>query len=74
MQACLIMTLSIHVFTIVHVLAIGQRLVSRYRPTTKFKYSLMIHNFQRVHLSLIQFIDNVSKHMIFILGKDGILL
>ena len=25
-----------------------------------------------VQLNLIQYIDNVSKHMIFILGKDGI--
>ena len=26
-----------------------------------------------MQLSLIQYIDNVSKHMIYILGKDGIL-
>ena len=69
MKACLIKTLSIHVY----VLEIGQRLVSRYRATNKFKYSLIVKNFQRVQLSLIQYIDNVSKHMIFILGKDGIL-
>ena len=69
MKACLIKTLSIHVY----VLEIGQRLVSRYRATTKFKYSLIVSNFQRVQLSLIQYIDNVSKQMIFILGKDGIL-
>ena len=69
MKACLIKILSIHVY----VLEIGQRLVSRYRATTKFKYSLIVQNIQRVQLSLIQYIDNVSKHMIFILGKDGIL-
>ena len=69
MKACLIKTLSIHVY----VLEIGQMLVSRYRATTKFKYSLIVYNFQRVQLSLIQYIDNVSKQMIFILGKDGIL-
>ena len=38
MKACLIKTLSIHVY----VLEIGQRLVSRYRATTKFKYSLIV--------------------------------
>ena len=69
MKASLIKTLSIHVY----VLEIGQRLVSRYRATTKFKYSLIVFKFQREQLSLIQYINNVSKHMIFILGKDGIL-
>ena len=68
MKACLIKTFSTHVY----VLEIGQRLVSRYRATTKFKYSLIVLNFQRVQLSLIQYIDNVSKHMIFMLGTDGI--